>query len=47
MSACEYEHVDTEITYEGFDGIQWMCRVCGAEGWEDPDDDAPVANLSE
>lgn len=32
-----YDHV-TEITYEGEDGLQWTCRVCGAEGWEEPDE---------
>ena len=32
-----YDHV-TEITYEGPDGIQWVCRRCGAEGWEEQTD---------
>lgn len=29
-----YDH-DEEITYEGEDGVQWHCRRCDAEGWED------------
>lgn len=32
-----YDH-DTETTYEGDDGYGWMCRRCGAEGWEEPED---------
>lgn len=32
-----FDH-DTETTYEGDDGIQWICRRCGAEGWEDADE---------
>jgi hypothetical protein len=35
---CEYEHVDTVTIYEGEDGTQWICRTCGAEGWEEADD---------
>lgn len=26
---------DEEITHEGPDGVQWRCRRCDAEGWED------------
>ena len=33
-----YDH-DTEVTYDGPDGRQWVCRRCGAEGWEEPDAD--------
>lgn len=29
-----YEH-DTVETYNGPDGVQWMCRRCGAEGYEE------------
>lgn len=29
-----YDH-DLEYTYEDEDGYQWMCRRCGAEGWEE------------
>lgn len=32
-----YDH-DTFVTYEDVDGIQWMCRKCGAEGWEEEND---------
>lgn len=35
-----YDH-DTETVYDGPDGYQWTCRRCGAEGWEDADDDEP------
>lgn len=28
---------DVEIIYEGDDGVQWECRRCGAEVWEDAD----------
>lgn len=31
-----YDH-DTETVYDGPDGHQWICRRCGAEGWEDPE----------
>lgn len=31
-----YYH-DTEIVYDEPDGTQWVCRRCGAEGWEEPD----------
>lgn len=34
-----YDH-DAETTYEDADVIQWTCRRCGAEGWEDLDTDA-------
>lgn len=30
-----FDH-DEEVTYDEADGRQWMCRRCGAEGWEDP-----------
>jgi hypothetical protein len=29
----EYDH-DAVVTYDGEDGVQWMCRRCDAEGWE-------------
>lgn len=29
-----FDH-DTVITYEGSDGVQWYCRNCGAEGWDE------------
>lgn len=29
-----YDH-DTETVYEDDEIHQWMCRRCGAEGWED------------
>lgn len=31
-----FDH-DEEVTYDEADGRQWMCRRCGAEGWEDPE----------
>jgi hypothetical protein len=33
-----YDH-DEVIDYEGPDGRQWSCRRCGAEGWEEPEED--------
>jgi hypothetical protein len=32
---CDSLGHDDEITYEEDDGIMWVCRRCGAEGWED------------
>lgn len=29
-----YDH-DTYVTFEDEYGLQWMCRRCGAEGWEE------------
>lgn len=29
-----YDH-DIEVTYEDTEMTQWVCRHCGAEGWED------------
>ena len=29
-----YDH-DTETTYEDEESRYWICRRCGAEGWED------------
>lgn len=31
-----FDH-DMQIVYEGEDGRQWVCRRCGAEGWEEPE----------
>jgi hypothetical protein len=33
-----YDHRE-EITYEGADGVGWICRECGAEGWEPAEDE--------
>lgn len=33
-----YDH-DEDITYEDDETIQWVCRNCGAEGWEDKDEE--------
>ena len=30
-----YPEHDEQVTYQGDDGVQWMCRRCGAEGWTD------------
>jgi hypothetical protein len=35
-----FDH-DIEIVYEGEDGTQWVCRNCGAEGWDEPDTEEP------
>lgn len=32
-----YDH-DIETTYEGEDGWHGICRECGAELWEEPED---------
>jgi hypothetical protein len=29
-----FDHDET-ITYDGPDGLQWQCRRCGAEGFEE------------
>ena len=39
-----YDH-DEQITYDGPDGVQWVCRECGAEGFEDPDTLSPISQL--
>ncbi len=33
-----YDH-DAVVTYEGEDGVQWVCRRCGGEGWEPAEGD--------
>lgn len=33
-----FDH-DEEIVYEDGSLIQWLCRRCGAEGWNDKDDE--------
>lgn len=33
-----YEHVE-EITYEGPDGVSWICRRCGCDVWEPATED--------
>lgn len=35
-----FDH-DTVTTYDGPDGVQWECRRCGAEGWEDQEVSQP------
>ena len=29
-----YDHED-EVVFEDDEVVQWICRNCGAEGWED------------
>lgn len=29
---------DEVVVDDGPDGTQWLCRRCGAEGWDDPAD---------
>ena len=41
-----FDH-DEETTYDGPDGRQWLCRRCGAEGWEDVEDDEEVRMAGE
>ncbi|AHJ88366.1 hypothetical protein CG91_gp066 [Mycobacterium phage 39HC] len=31
-----FDH-DEEVTYDEPDGLQWVCRRCGAEGWDSRD----------
>lgn len=33
-----YDH-EERITYDGPDGLGWECLRCGAEGWEDRDEE--------
>lgn len=32
------EHVEV-VDYQGDDGTQWHCSRCGAEGWEDAEEE--------
>lgn len=36
---------DTETMYDDAEGYDWRCRRCGAEGWEDWEDDLTVVAL--
>ena len=36
-SACARLGHDDKVTYEDDESMVWVCRRCGAEGWEDLD----------